>query len=109
MTGSKLDALTLRSSDLMKEGDDCSLKNQMTIIKPENILQHSVIATLIPASLTLIQLFTDGYKEDWFPNKIPKLLRDGIKQYMEISLVECDEDNNLIHYHQRMQGPNYEP
>jgi hypothetical protein len=109
MSGSKLDALTLRSSDLTEEGDNCSLKNQMTIIKPENILQHSVIATLIPASLTLIQLFTDGYKEDRFPNKIPKLLRDSIKQYMEMSLMEYNKDNNLLHHCQRMQGPNYEP
>jgi hypothetical protein len=37
--GGKLDALTRRSGDLPKVGDDRSLKNQTTIIKPENILQ----------------------------------------------------------------------
>jgi hypothetical protein len=34
----KLDTLTRRSRNLPKVGDDCSLENQTTIIKPENIL-----------------------------------------------------------------------
>jgi hypothetical protein len=37
-TGSKLNALTPRSGDLPKEGDDHCLVNQTTIIKPENII-----------------------------------------------------------------------
>jgi hypothetical protein len=32
------------TGDLPKEGDDCSLENQMTIIKPENIL-HALATT----------------------------------------------------------------
>jgi hypothetical protein len=34
----KLDTLTRRSGDLPKVGDNCSLENQTTIIKPKNIL-----------------------------------------------------------------------
>jgi hypothetical protein len=74
--GGKPDALTCRSGYLPKAGDDRSLENQ-TIIKPENILQLSATATPIPASPALAQLFTDGYNEDPFPNKILKLIRDG--------------------------------
>jgi hypothetical protein len=71
-TGGKLDALTHRSRDLPKVGDDCSLKNQTTIIKPEYLLQLSAMATPTLASPVLAQLFTDSYNEDPFPNKILK-------------------------------------
>jgi hypothetical protein len=104
----KVDALTHRSRDLRKVGDDHSLENQITVIKPENILQLSATATLILAASTLIQLFTDGYKEDLFWNKILKLLRDGAKQCRAMSITECDENNNLLHYRQRIWVPNYE-
>jgi hypothetical protein len=67
------------------------------------------MATSIPASPALAQLFTNGYNEDPFPNKILKLIRDGAKHCREISLAECDEHNNLLHYYQRIWVPNYEP
>jgi hypothetical protein len=54
--------------------DDCSLKNQTTIIKPKYILQLSAIATPTLASPVLAQLFTNSYNEDPFPNKILKLI-----------------------------------
>jgi hypothetical protein len=108
-TGGKPDALTQRSGDLPKVGDNHSLENQTTIIKPENILQLSAMTTPIPASPMLAQLFTDSYNEDPFPNKILKLIRDGTKHCREISLAECDELNNLLHYYQRIWVPNYEP
>jgi hypothetical protein len=88
-------------------GDDCSLENQITIIKPENILLLSAIATLTLASPALVQLFTNSYHEDPFPNRILKLIRDGAKHCWEISLAECDEHNNLLHYCQRIWLPNY--
>jgi hypothetical protein len=67
------------------------------------------MATLTVASPGLVQLFTNGYNEDPFPNKILKLIRDGAKYCREVSLAECDEYNNLLHYHQRILVPNYEP
>jgi hypothetical protein len=108
-TGGKPDALTHRSGDLPKVGDDCSLENQTTIIKPENILQLSVTATPTLASPALAQLFTDSYNEDPFPNKILKLIRDGAKHCREISLAECNKHNNLLCYCQRIWVLNYEP
>jgi hypothetical protein len=107
--GGKLDALTRRSGDLPKAGDDWSLENQTTIIKPENILQLSAMATPTPASPALAQLITDGYNEDPFPNKILRLIQDGAKHCREISLAEYDEHNNLLRYRQTIWIPNYEP
>jgi hypothetical protein len=107
--GGKPDALTHRSGDLPKARDDCSLENQTTIIKPENILQLSAMATPTPASPVLAQLFTDSYNEDLLPNKILKLIQDGAKYCRDISLAECNEHNNLLRYHQRIWVPNYEP
>jgi hypothetical protein len=98
-----------RSRDLPKVGDDCSLKNQTTIIKPEYLLQLSAMATPTLASPVLAQLFTDSYNEDPFPNKILKLIQDGAKYCREISLAECDEHNNLLYYYQRIWVLNYEP
>jgi hypothetical protein len=86
-----------------------SLKNETTIIKPKNILQLWATATPTLASAVLAQLFTNGYNEDPFPNKIVKLIQDGAKYCREISLAEYDEHDNLLHYHQRMWVLNYEP
>jgi hypothetical protein len=71
--GGKLDALTYRSGDLPKLGDNYSLENQTTIIKPENILQLLAIATPILASPPLAQLFTNSYNEDPFPKRISEI------------------------------------
>jgi hypothetical protein len=88
--GGKPDALTRRSGDLPEEGDDCSLENQITIIKPENILH--VLAMTYPdqpdtsptlCSLdapTLSRLFCEAYDTDPFPNKVLEMLKNSTKQ-----------------------------
>jgi hypothetical protein len=114
--GGKPDALTRRSGDLPKEGDDRSLENQTTIIKPENIL-HAFAATSsdqpdIPPALdapTLNQLFHEAYATDPFPNKVLQMLRDGTKQCKDITLAECEERNNLLLYRRQIWVPDYEP
>jgi hypothetical protein len=58
-------------------GDDCFLKNHITIIKPENILQiiatlslsTSPPITLIPTTSLLTLLFTEGYSNNPFINE----------------------------------------
>jgi hypothetical protein len=67
------------------------------------------MATPTPASPALAQLFTNGYNEDLFMNKILKLIRDSAKHCRDISLAEYDEHNNLLCYHQRIWVPNYKP
>jgi hypothetical protein len=66
------------------------------------------MATPTPASPALAQLFTNGYNEDLFPNKILKLIQDSAKYCREISLAECDKHNNLLCYWQRIWVLNYE-
>jgi hypothetical protein len=73
-TSGKLDALTPTSRDLPKVGDNHSLENETTIIKPKNILQLSATAMLTLASPALVQLVTAGYNEDPFPNKVLKFI-----------------------------------
>jgi hypothetical protein len=109
--GGKPDAVTRRSRDLPKEGDDCSLENQMTIIKPENIL-HALAATAShqpDISLTLSQLFYKAYNTDPFPNKVLKMLKNGTKQCKDITLAECEEHNNLLLYQWQIWVSDYEP
>jgi hypothetical protein len=66
-TSRKLDGLTPISRDLHKEGDVCSIENQITIIEWENII-YTLAATLLPDTegtllpyilniLILVQLF----------------------------------------------------
>jgi hypothetical protein len=101
--------LTHTSGDMPKLGDEYSLQKQTIIIKPKYILELSAIATPIPASRVLAELFTNSYNKDPFTNKILKLIRDSAKYYREISLTEYNEYNNLLYYCQRIWVPNYEP
>jgi hypothetical protein len=96
----KPDALTRRSGDLPKEGDNYSLENQMTIIKLENILHAlAVTASNQPdTSPTLSQLFRNAYNTDPFPNKVLEMLKNSMKQCKDITLAECEEHNNLLLY-----------
>jgi hypothetical protein len=76
------------------------LENQTTIIKLENIL-HALATTASnqpDTSPTLSQLFHKAYDIDPFPNKVLKMLRNGMKQCKDITLAECEEHNNLLLY-----------
>jgi hypothetical protein len=106
--GGKPDALTRRSGDLPKDGDDRSLENQTTIIKPENIL-HVLAATSpdqpdtsptlrSPDAPSLSRLFREAYNTDPFPNKVLEMLKNGTKQCKDITLAECEEHDNLLLY-----------
>jgi uncharacterized protein with von Willebrand factor type A (vWA) domain len=76
------------------------LENQITIIKPENIL-HALAATASnqpDTSPTFSQLFRKAYNTDPFPNQVLEMLRNGTKQCKDITLAECEEYNNLLLY-----------
>jgi hypothetical protein len=113
--GGKWDALTRQSRDLPKEGDDRSMENQTTIIKPENILHASTATSFdqpdIPSVLDapmLNWLFHEAYATDPFPNKVLHMLRDFTKQCKDITLAEYKERNNLLLYRQQIWVPDYE-
>jgi hypothetical protein len=94
--------------DLPKEGDDYSLENQMTIIKPENILHilattssnqpDTILAPYSPDIPTLSRLFHEAYTTCLFPHKVLQMLKDGTKQCKDITLAECEEHDNLLLY-----------
>jgi hypothetical protein len=103
--GGKPDTLTRQSGDLPKEGDNHSLENQTTIIKPENIVYaFTTISSnqpdilLAPDIPMLSQLFHEAYTTDLFPNKVLQILKDSTKQYKDITLAEYEECNNLLLY-----------
>jgi hypothetical protein len=108
LLGGKPDALTRQSRDLPKEGDDCSLENQITIIKSKNILhvfaatspdQPDILPTLrSPDTPTLSRLFREAYDIDPFPNKVLRMFKNGMKQCKDITLAECKEHDNLLLY-----------
>ena len=123
--GGKPDALTRRSGDLPKEGDERSLENHTTIIKPENILHVAAVTpsnqqtitnsqqTVIPdpqqTNPTLSQLFTEAYEKDPFPTKVIEMLNNNTRYCKDITLAECTVNNNRLLYRGCLWVPNYEP
>ena len=123
--GGKPDALTRRSGDLPKEGDERSLENHTTIIKPENILHVAAVTpsnqqtitnsqqTVIPdpqqTNPTLSQLFTEAYEKDPFPIKVIEMLNNNTRYCKDITLAECTVNNNRLLYRGCLWVPNYEP
>jgi hypothetical protein len=76
------------------------LENQITIIKPDNILYvlamtFSDQSDILP---TLSQLFCQAYNTYPFPNKVLEMLKNGIKQCKDITLAEYEEHKNLLLY-----------
>ncbi|KAI0994621.1 hypothetical protein K3495_g13560 [Podosphaera aphanis] len=96
--GGKPDALTRRSEDLPKEGDDRKL-HQTT---------HAVVNSGISKN-ELESLFVDGYNVDPFPEKILQLLRRGDQYSKEISLAECEEIDMKLTYRGKTYVPDHDP
>ena len=48
--------------------------------------------------LTLEQLFEEGHQQDSFPHKVLQQLRDSEQRFKEITLSECTEVNEQLHY-----------
>ena len=48
--------------------------------------------------LTLKQLFEEGHQQDSFPHKVLQQLRDSEQRFKEITLSECTEVNEQLHY-----------
>jgi hypothetical protein len=102
--GGKPDTLTSISHDLPREGDDHSLGNRTTVIKPENVIHtkdliHALATTYLPLSKPmppdytpdipiLSRLFPEAYAADTFPSKVLKILQDGTKQCKDLTLAK---------------------
>jgi hypothetical protein len=76
----------------------------MTIIKLENILPVLAATSSDQSALhsadapTLSLLFHTAYATDPFANKVLQILKDGTKQYKDITLAEYEKSDNLLVY-----------
>ncbi|KAI0995439.1 Transposon Tf2-9 polyprotein [Podosphaera aphanis] len=113
--GGKPDALTRRSEDLPKEGDDRKLHQSQTVLKRENLERHinlSATHAVVNSDISkneLESLFVDGYNVDPFPEKILQLLRKGDQYSKEISLAECEEIDTKLTYRGKTYVPDHDP
>ena len=113
--GAKPDALTRRSGDLPKEGDERLQFQHQTVLKPHNLVIDSINTTeapieeLLPQRTTTEKLFNEGYNHDTTPNAILKQLKDGKTRSKQISLAECEEINKRLWYRKRIYVPDYMP
>ena len=116
--GGKPDALTRRSGDLPKEGDERLLQKFQTLLKPENYkkkpLETSAITLLAngeprpdddeppPADENpqthFETLLEKWYRTDPFPDEVLTLLRTGARRCRVLSLAECLEQGGRLFY-----------
>ena len=59
--------------------------------------------------LTLEQLFEEGHQQDPFPHKVLQQLHDGEQRSKEITLSECTEVNEQLHYRGCVYVPDHHP
>ena len=122
--GGKPDALTRRSGDLPKEGDERLLHRVQTVFKPENILtlnatespepESSTAATAaptVPATPTapMSELFAQGYAHDPIPGKVLSQLRNREQRSKYLSLAECEDRNGTLYFRDRIYVPDFTP
>lgn len=86
--GGKPDALTSRSGDLPKEGDERLFHQSQTILKKQNLDRVEAKSSLFAGSLTnqpaeressLEVLIMEGYETGPLPKKVLKMIQDGTR------------------------------
>lgn len=123
--GRKPDALTRRSGDLPKEGDERLLQKFQTLLKPENYQRppettppsaEAASKTAEAASKTPLEtsaitllangdprnrfetLLEEGHRKDPFPNEVLTLLCTGARRCRTLSFAECSEQEGRLLY-----------
>ena len=136
--GGKPDALTRRSEDLPKEGDERLAHNEQLLLKPGNIPRLEIrsgedglvvdlkpteewmekpqrdlrlLADTLPGDghTPLQTLFDEVHHTDPFPPEILNCLRGGTHHHKKITLGDCGEDNGHLRYRNNFHMPNHEP
>ena len=59
--------------------------------------------------LTLEQPFEEEHQQDSFSHKVLQQLRDSERRFKEITLSECTEVNEQLHYRGRVYVPDHHP
>ena len=114
--GGKPDALTRRSGNLPKEGDERTAFQRQVVLKPHNLIDTPGALTLAcgqvaeepavvaeepalpaedpagPAEKSIEELFNEAYTKDPIPDDVLGQLRRGQTRYKQLSLAECQED-----------------
>jgi hypothetical protein len=108
--GAKPDALTRRSEDLPKEGDERLQHQSQIVLKRSNfLLNTSTIsnpAPQLPANLE--GLFTAGYESDSLPKSVINALEKNHDRHPNITLAECEARNGRLFYRERLYVPDHE-
>ena len=134
----KPDAMTRRSGDFPKEGDERLAHNEQVLLKPGNILRleigtgkEALVVDLKPTeewkekpqrNLRLLadtpprdghtplqKSFDEAYHTDPFPTEILNCLRGGTQHHKKITLGDCGEDNGHLTYRNNLYVPDHEP
>ena len=136
--GGKPDALTRRSGDLPREGDERLAHNEQVLLKPGNILPLEIgsgkdalvidlrpieewkekpqrnlrlLADTLPRDgrTPLQKLFDEAHETDPFLTEILTCLQEGTQHQRKITLGDCGEGNGRLTYRTRLYVPEYEP
>src|SRR5215213_367340 len=120
--GGKPDALTRRSGDLPKEGDERLAHQSQTVLKSHNLDEELAKSCNAPDTMrlladnsptimrsTLDELFLEAYQTDPFPSQVLTMLDNQVRHSRLISLAECGRNDNRLTYRNRIYVPNHEP
>ena len=128
------DALTRRSGDLPKPGDERENFNFSTLLKPDRIVAAPIALAPEPAEPAaepepaepaeepaaapppdpddvrpLAPLFAAAYAADPFPAEVLRMLDGGVRHDRRISLGECTRDGLHLRFRERLCVPDYDP
>ena len=114
--GGKPDALTRRSGDLPKEGDERLAFQHQTVLKPHNLALNATsdptertIEEILPHTTEIEELFKTGYTKDPIPAKVLTQLANNEIRSSHLSLAECKEIDKRLWYRGRLYVPDYTP
>lgn len=108
--GGKPDALTRRSGDLPKEGDERLQQRNRILIKPHNLqISATQEGPQNRGPETLENLLDQAYTKDETPNKILEQLRNKEQKSSLITLANCQEKNGHLYYRNCLYIPGYSP
>lgn len=118
--GGKPDALTRRSGDLPKEGDERLQQQQQVVLKSENLASELRTTPRLEAAPAIIndnleQLLSTAYEFDEQARKLRTAVRERARQHplaqeFRISLSDCTVDSeDRLWYRSRLFVPNSDP
>ncbi|KAF6523243.1 hypothetical protein HZS61_011742, partial [Fusarium oxysporum f. sp. conglutinans] len=127
--GVKPDALTRRSEDLPKEGDERLAHQSQVVLKKENwklsplkvqrvrirqphlqpsaVREESTLSLELPEEIS--RLLDIGYETDEDLQSILQALKDGAPRHPKITLAECTIIQDRLLYRDRIYIPDYDP